>query len=1195
MASTFCESKKSSGSTKDRRWLRMAEADRTFGLHTPVCAVSKAKFLTTRGWVDLKSPVNSDVPFRLYRDEGRSFLQWDGDADLRLSLSGRLILVTLKCREATDAKTSSIKIISPSVAFRVVGTPINSPYPYNVSEVSFISNAQTVSGETDSLSVSEYVAIGICSVLLGLIYVASVFLYLHIRKRNRLKSGNKSNNNLNQDPHALAEEGIVKSNPLLGLSAHFQPPDSEGTLSDNDIQSDILHREERITQHQLTSVIIHPSQAFPKFRSNHVEYPLQETSTIERLPEENVSIVETIEGRDDRSDDLRSLNGSVRKKLYFNPAYFEPHLLASPPPAAVEFLQKIREVIAIAKQKIDAKKYAPTLLGIPEEDYGMNVHSYEFSPPSRRGSVVSLKRENSRRRSCSGCPGCQSKEVCPKIPELPVLAPCSNCAVLSQDVKQRNIRKWLENIPVIKNSEDSSANSDKLSERSVKSQKRIRSPVIGPPSLPIINPMVRSASKRESRKIGTRGRRSPTRSLSPDFGRSISRPRSPVAHSDKASESDCSGSETYNKTKKTRRRQISKIKKPKMPPPLPPGIRPISKSVENIYDTVANENVNSPPPKEVETTDRGEFRMPTITRKNIKAVIEELSVSNGINKRLSNISMDYEVDSLERTPKKTSPPGEYVEVSSSQPSPSLSSALPMDEEMTMINTMFNIKTGNRTNSTLPSGQSMSASDTENEYELVVLKKGNNHLYKLPELLQRNKGYNLVSEVYVNNGFKHNSTPSSPSDSNSSTMEKRELKVCYGLENQPGKLMIEVGDCLDNYIPVNDSDSFEPDTLDRKPSKQQKKHTAGDSEALERSQQILLRTTGSFRKQPSMNQTLNNFNRNFGSLRDIFEAKTRGRATENLFTIMTSPEEEERLLTLEQKHSKRQRKTVQPDVIPPPPHDSTPIYDLPKNPPQKLVTPDNLTNKPPLPPKNGKNRSANPKSLTTEKKPSSVGIPDKTGDSTSQSSNECINNNKKDSQANFRSEKEQFILRPNQQNNEPLKNLQSIIDQELKKNWIENELNNKNTNLDKIINTEEMLVNSQKSTNIKRAWQKFVDTSRQSRVEDSGYLSTDSNESRAISGFVRTQDDKGSETDESLGDAQSESGAESIETHSVFFGRFRKSDYLTISMDSGVDTDQKSRETSFAIVDDTTVHSSDSEHASYATVVPLESVSSTLSR
>lgn len=71
------------------------------------------------------------------------------------------------------------------------------------------------------------------------------------------------------------------------------------------------------------------------------------TTSIERLPEENVSIIETYDGRDDRNGDaivrcffsVASANAmatataasatstTTRKKLYFNPAYFEPHLL----------------------------------------------------------------------------------------------------------------------------------------------------------------------------------------------------------------------------------------------------------------------------------------------------------------------------------------------------------------------------------------------------------------------------------------------------------------------------------------------------------------------------------------------------------------------------------------------------------------------------------------------------------------------------------------------------------------------------------------------------------------------------------------------------------------------------------------------------------------------------------------------------
>lgn len=44
-------------------------------MKTPICAVSGAQFLTPIGWAELRNPVDGDVPFRLFRDEGRTFLQ----------------------------------------------------------------------------------------------------------------------------------------------------------------------------------------------------------------------------------------------------------------------------------------------------------------------------------------------------------------------------------------------------------------------------------------------------------------------------------------------------------------------------------------------------------------------------------------------------------------------------------------------------------------------------------------------------------------------------------------------------------------------------------------------------------------------------------------------------------------------------------------------------------------------------------------------------------------------------------------------------------------------------------------------------------------------------------------------------------------------------------------------------------------
>lgn len=56
--------------------------------------------MTTSGWVELRNPVDSSVPFQLFRDEGRTFLQWLGETILRTFLHGRLIVVHLICRDS---------------------------------------------------------------------------------------------------------------------------------------------------------------------------------------------------------------------------------------------------------------------------------------------------------------------------------------------------------------------------------------------------------------------------------------------------------------------------------------------------------------------------------------------------------------------------------------------------------------------------------------------------------------------------------------------------------------------------------------------------------------------------------------------------------------------------------------------------------------------------------------------------------------------------------------------------------------------------------------------------------------------------------------------------------------------------------------------------------------------------------------
>ncbi|XP_037783461.1 LOW QUALITY PROTEIN: uncharacterized protein LOC119579615 [Penaeus monodon] len=67
-----------------------------------------------------------------------------------------------------------------------------------------------------------------------------------------------------------------------------------------------------------------------------------------------VGVVPPVEQREGGPDDIHA--AQAKRKLYFNPAYFEPEMLQAPPPAAIEFLTRIREMITIAKSKMKLER-----------------------------------------------------------------------------------------------------------------------------------------------------------------------------------------------------------------------------------------------------------------------------------------------------------------------------------------------------------------------------------------------------------------------------------------------------------------------------------------------------------------------------------------------------------------------------------------------------------------------------------------------------------------------------------------------------------------------------------------------------------------------------------------------------------------------------------------------------------------------
>lgn len=109
-----------------------------------------------------------------------------------------------------------------------------------VKEVSFSNDVRTSSDNgaaAAGLTVGELVAVAICSVLLGLMYVASVLLYLHVRKGRAAKGRNGDpeafkNPLMSNGGGGVIEEGVIKNNPLLMQQHGYN--DNEAYESDDD-------------------------------------------------------------------------------------------------------------------------------------------------------------------------------------------------------------------------------------------------------------------------------------------------------------------------------------------------------------------------------------------------------------------------------------------------------------------------------------------------------------------------------------------------------------------------------------------------------------------------------------------------------------------------------------------------------------------------------------------------------------------------------------------------------------------------------------------------------------------------------------------------------------------------------------------------------------------------------------------------
>lgn len=808
-------------------------------------------------------------------------------------------------------------------------------------------------------------------------------------------------------------------------------------------------------------------------------------------------------------------------------------MFQEPPPAALEFLVKIREVIAIAKHKMEAKRFQPILNEIPEEEtYSSNGNSldvYQGMGSQRSGSVISLKRENSRKKNCLGCPGCTTIDEDGVHHAMKYsVPPCTNCLGTKGD-KQSSIRKWLENIPAVKNSyNDSHPNSTNSLVSIQEQQHRIRKQnSFTSPCTMFMNNEYLKPKKSSSMSV----RSEPTRRAhsynlplpefdNADYHQSLNQYYAQTI----AQATDINPVGLNYRSDSLRNKAINQLRKKNDLPDM------VNEAIALDHSTKSYNQSSS---------DEERFGV-NYNTKNVNPYTRKSSESP--------IANDYETDSLERNSNKkelSCTSAEYPDIPSSQASPSLSTALPLEEELTMRNAVYNTHSSSNSNTPSPHRDTK----IRNDYETTGKSNNSDPDRTLTRQKSPNvKGdYSLVSEVYVNNNYNFGSTPTSPSGSECSLGSRKLIVPTADVEEKPGCLTIEVKDSPENYIKVHESDDFEPDTLDRKHSKHKitgtldrkpPKHRLAmesefgtsvfDSNNIDQrpSQRIQLRSSGTFKK-PALEQSSK-----FHSLRSEYEQRhifDRPKLSSELFSGSKSHEdtvddmweetppewvtEEGRILTLEHRHSKRQRQSTpptikqmkilaRPDILPPLPPSEDPIYEHPAFPPRQVENERVLETHS----KNLNGRSLSPRTFTIANEFS-------TSDNSLPADSSCSPCSPMRASVQSQSSEYENTDPKAQWKGESFRTFEQPARCTVSS-----------------INTDTFVKNNK--TESKRFRRK------KSNIQDSGYLSSDSGSRQMPRKLVVAKIVSCSESDDTENEARSESGAESVETHSVYYDNFR---------------------------------------------------------
>lgn len=486
-----------------------------------------------------------------------------------------------------------------------------------------------------------------------------------------------------------------------------------------------------------------------------------------------------------------------------------------------------------------SKRFIPMLSDIPEEELYHTVDLGWDIPCARRGrrfSAISLKRENSRRAvHCGGCPGCDSSEKSQKAPGLIRSNSCKTC--VSDDYKQRIVQKWLDEVP-----------SPSQTIRPVKSVAKVS----GTPRLietkkegehsPVL---VRTdvTSKQDLKKsevfVKEFSKDARTKDAVDKRDLEIKHIKVPVTQeSPKEIRLASSCSKRPQEKRSPSGNATRRVLRKKLPPPPPPPVKPpeLPKAEKE------------PVLPEVKVKMEAVIKQLNKCKNSEEEKFEKLRTcapSPDIPKLIIPVvaadSHCYSDDNTLSSVRKNSQLGEvYMEFDSLERNMLKRRRFSLDFGSDMIQRVQDVK---RSVETPRERLSRSWRDIK---EAVDNSQNEINLhYRIP-----NSCHVFSNDVFIN------------------TMEP-----LYNNVEKPGPLTIEVrGSPIENRVKV--SDDFDPDTLDRKPKREAKKSV----------EKILLKSGGSFKHKAAQNNNATGqerrtppeavFTRKIGSLRQIYEAKTK---------------------------------------------------------------------------------------------------------------------------------------------------------------------------------------------------------------------------------------------------------------------------------------------------------------------------------